>query len=470
MSRIHTWANNQLRRSSFPWIPAILAYVVSYGFSLFLGNTYYWDDWLNRITKEEFAQKARLSGFPPSREFIEFNILHNSAIAFRLVTFVCYFVGALCIHRILGRGFSLSDIQINLITLLFLVAPVNSTRVAMIIMHYSLSFSLFLIAWSLFSSRPYVLQLVALPIFWISFGTPSLLPFFLLPLGHWILLNKGKLRTASFVMGLLVVVATPTSYWIVRSMTFGSAVRDYYVPRPLGVIRGGLLVFVSLGILAYGIWRRRWTLPGNSRPMIASLGFVAVTLGASTYMAGGHLVDISDWVISFVPNFSDWDSRHQLLLGFGISLLLCAALVSPSESDLSRNRLNAILVVLFAFTFLNFTFGQEYYLDSLKQNEVIREFKSIRELSTIDAIMIDDQTPRFNARGRAVRSYEWQEMIDISLHRSKKIIAEPLRYVECAEFQPKAILHITAQNGRLESILTRNLGIRVTFEAINPCR
>jgi hypothetical protein len=207
----------------------------------------------------------------------------------------------------------------------------------------------------------------------------------------------------------------------------------------------------------------------NSRPLLASLGFIAIALGASTYMAGGHLVDISDWVISFVPNFSDWDSRHQLLLGLGLALMLCAALVSPREGRLTSTRLGAVVATIVVFTSLNFTFGQEYYLDSLKQRAIIAEFKSIPELSTIDSVMIDDQALRFNARGRAVRSVEWQEMINISLRRSSKIIAEPLRYVDCDEFQPKAILRITAENGRLETLLTRNIGVSVSIERISPC-
>jgi hypothetical protein len=469
MSRFQKWANSQICLSGFPWVPASITYLISYGFSLFLGSTYFWDDWLNRISKEEFAFKARLSGFPPTREFIEFNLLGNSAIAFRIVTFISYFLGALCIHRILGRGLSLTNVQINVVTLLFLVAPVNATRVAMIIMHYSLSLVLFLIAWLLLSSRRATLHLLALPIFWISFGTPSLLPFFLLPLSHWILLNRTKIRSAKFAGLLLLLGATPISYWIVRSMTFGSAVREYYVPRPLGVLRGGLLVLVAGGVLAYGLRRRHWSMSENSRPLLASLGFIAIALGASTYMAGGHLVDISDWVISFVPNFSDWDSRHQLLLGLGLALMLCAALVSPREGRLTSTRLGAVVATIVVFTSLNFTFGQEYYLDSLKQRAIIAEFKSIPELSTIDSVMIDDQALRFNARGRAVRSVEWQEMINISLRRSSKIIAEPLRYVDCDEFQPKAILRITAENGRLETLLTRNIGVSVSIERISPC-
>ena len=469
VSRISKWIYRSIVGRRFPSGLAILIYTVSYGQSLLLGNTYFWDDWQNRITKAAFATKAQLSGFPPTRAYIEFDVLGNSAVAFRFLTFCCYFAAALCVHRILSRDLQLSRVQINVITLVFLVAPINSTRVAMIIMHYSFSFALFFGAWALVVSRHRTIQLIAIPFFWLSFGTPSLLPFFLLPFAHWIWINRDQLSNLRTKLLMVLLVANPISYWIVRALTFGSGVREYYVPRPLGVIRGGLLVVLASGILAYGLVRRKWTLGSRGRPLLASLGFLAIALGASTYMAGGHLVDISDWLISFIPNFSDWDSRHQLLLGLGLAGSVCAVLVNPSEPELTKNRLNSIIAVLSICCVLNFTFGQEYYLDSLKQEQVIAAFKEMPELRTVGSIMIDDQAIRFNARGRIVRSFEWQEMINISLERGEPIIVEPLRYVDCTEFNPSEIVQISALNGRLESLVTRKLGIRVTSVPIEPC-
>jgi len=470
VSRISNWIHRSLVGRGFPTGLAVLIYTFSYGQNLLLGNTYFWDDWQNRITKAEFAAKARLSGFPPTRDILEYDILGNSGVLFRILTFACYFIAAVCVHRIIRHGLELSHTQVNVITLMFLVAPINSTRAAMIIMHYSLSFAIFFGAWALVISRRVSVQLIALPLFWISFGTPSLLPFFLLPLGHWIWINRAQLAKVKTQLSILLLLVTPISYWIVRALTFGSGVREYYVPRPLGVVRGGLVVVLAAGIVLYGIVRRKWSLFGTSRPLLAALGFFAVALGASTYMAGGHLVDISDWLISFVPNFSDWDSRHQLLLGLGLAGVVCAALVNPSEPELTKNRLNSIIAVLGVCCVLNFTFSQEYYLDSLKQEQVIAAFKEIPELQTVDTIMIDDQALRFNARGRMLRSFEWQEMINISLEREKPIIVEPLRYVDCTEFNPSAIVQISALNGRLESLVTRNLEIRVTSVPIEPCK
>ena len=463
------WIESSLTRPKFPLRLAAVTYFFSYGLNLVLGSTYFWDDWQNRITKAEFAAKARLSGFPPTRDILEYDILGNSGVMFRIITFVSYFVAAACLHRVLRRGLSLSVSQINVISLIFLLAPVNSTRAAMIIMHYSLSFALFFCAWALLVAKREVYSLTSIPLFWISFGTPSLLPFFLLPIIHWLLLNRGWTREVRKIVVFIILALTPMSYWVVRALTFGSGVREYYVPRPLGVIRGGLFVLVAAALVILGVIRWKWSLKSQSRPMLASLGLFATALGASTYMAGGHLVDLSDWMISFVPNFSDWNSRHQLLLGLGIATMLCAAIIDPKESIIDPNRLRALLSVLGIFCILNFTFSQEYYLDSLKQKEVISALKELPDLRTVDAIMIDDQALRFNARGRLYRSYEWQDMINISLDRSQPIVVEPLSYVDCKRFVPTEIIQITAQNGRLESLLTRHLGIQLRSFPIKPC-
>ena len=468
--RVTRWFQISLSSHQFPFRIATITYLFSFGLNLVLGNTYFWDDWINRITKAEFAVKARLSGFPPTRDILEFDLLGNSPIAFRIITFLSYFAAAICLHRVLSRGLSLSFSQVNVICLLFLLAPVNSARAALIIMHYSLSFALFFCAWAILVAEREIVGLFSIPLFWISFGTPSLLPFFLLPILHWLLLNRNRLRDWSKLSVLALLTLTPVSYWIVRALTFGAQVRDYYVPRPLGVVRGGLFVLVGGALVTVGVLKRGWSLQSRNRLLLASLGLLAVALGASTYMAGGHLVDISDWLVSFVPGFSDWDSRHQLLLGLGIAVMLCAAIIDPKESAISRGRLHVLLGTLAVFCILNFTFSQEYYLDSLKQEQVISALKEVPRLKTVEAVMIDDRALRFNARGRAIRSFEWEEMINISFNRKKSIFVEPLRYVDCKVFQPTEIIQITARNGRLESILTRNLDIQVRLIPINPCK
>jgi hypothetical protein len=265
------------------------------------------------------------------------------------------------------------------------------------------------------------------------------------------------------------LASLPVVFWIVRSQTFGANVREYYVPKPLGVIRGGLFVVVAVLFLLYGIGRKKWNMSQNARPLLIGWGVLSLAFGSAAYMAGGHLVDISDWLISFVPNFSDWNSRHQLLQPLGFALIAVGVLSGSSGETSKKAGLFGLSGLLAFSVLLNFTFSQEYYLDSLKQDQVVEQFSNIDVLKTNSHVMISDDAFRFNARGRSLRSYEWEAMLEKAHPDKGDFLVEPLRYVGCDEFKPTLILTVVATNGRLESLITRDLGIEIRVEEISPC-
>jgi hypothetical protein len=185
-------------------------------------------------------------------------------------------------------------------------------------------------------------------------------------------------------------------------------------------------------------------------------------------MLGGHLVDISDWLIAFIPNFSDWNSRHQLLLPLGISFVIAGSMQIDKPEKLRWNTFPVLTTLLAVFVLLNVTFAQEYFLDGRKQTAVIEAMASNSDLQSIQSVLIDDQAVRFNARGRLIRTYEWEGMLQKALGNDR-IKVSYLQYVDCKEFQPDAILHINAPNGRLESTLRANVAIDLWVEKIDPC-
>lgn len=445
------------------YIPPILL-------SLFYLEAVYWDD---LITPSDIASRGvyyRIAGFPSWREHLEITVLRNSPVLFHLITPICFLVASVSLKHVLKSKLPLTNFQINGLTVLFLLFPLNSTRVAMINFFYTFSYMLFFVAWALLVSNTKYFRILALPLFWLSFGTSSLLPFFALPVLHvgYLFFARRKFDVRKMLVFVSLAVL-PIVFWIVRSQTFGANVREYYVPRPLGVIRGGLFVLVAVLFLTYGIVRKRWCMAQNARPLLIGWGILSLAFGSAAYMAGGHLVDISDWMISFVPNFSDWNSRHQLLQPLGFSLIAVGTLSGPNrEQDRSRGVFGLFALILISVV-LNFTFSQEYYLDALKQDEVIEQFSKIDELNGNFQLMISDDATRFNARGRSLRAYEWVAMLEKARPSGGNYLAEPLRYVRCGEFQPTLILTVIATNGRLESLITRNLGVQVLVEEIRPC-
>ena len=449
----------------------IAFFVFSNAFGLFTLQSLFWDDWIRPIEIDDAKAWFRSAGSPPWREFFEYTILRNSPQLFHIATPICGLIAAFALYKVLRARLPLTDFQVNVTTLLFLLLPLNSAKIAMINFFYVISYMLFFVAWSLLVSKSKVAPWFAVPLFWLSFGTPSLLPFFALPLLHvgYILFSNNRLlcRRGFAVWGALATL--PIVFWIIRAQTFGANVREYYIPRPLGVIRGGLFVAVAVLFLAYGIGRKKWNMSRNARPLLIGWGMLSLAFGSTAYMAGGHLVDLSDWLISFVPNFSDWNSRHQLLQPLGFALIAAGGLSGSSYTP-SKNAGAFGLSVLLAFSvLLNFTYSQEYYLDSLKQDQVIEQFSKIKSLKSHSQVMIADDAKRFNARGRSLKPYEWTAMVKKAWPKGGDYSVETLKYVACDELKPTLILTISATNGRMESLITRDLGIEIGVTEISPC-
>jgi hypothetical protein len=453
------------------WLSFIVLYFFSFGLQFLYLDAFFWDDWLRGDSLYSLYAAWENNGIAPGRGFIEFSVLRNSPVLFHLVTMVCFFVSALALFKILKSRLPLNDFQVKAITLLFLLLPLNSARVAMIVFYYSFSNMLFFVAWLLLVSKSKVAPWLAIPLFWLSFGTPSLIPFFALPWMHFgytlFSSNQRLSRRGLAVFGVLATL--PIAFWIIRAQTFGANIREYYVPKPLGVIRGGLFVVVAIVFLVYGIVQKKWNMSQNARPLLIGWGVLSLAFGSAAYMAGGHLVDISDWLISFVPNFSDWNSRHQLLQPLGFALIAVGVLSGSSEETSKKAGVFGLSGLLAFSVLLNFTFSQEYYLDSLKQDQVIEQFSNIDALKTNSQVMISDDAFRFNARGRSMRSYEWEAMLEKAHPDEDEFLVEPLRYVSCDEFKPTLILTVVAINGRLESLITRDLGIEIRVQEISPC-
>ena len=84
--------------------------------------------------------------------------------------------------------------------------------------------------------------------------------------------------------------------------------------------------------------------------------------------------------------------------------------------------------------------------------------------------MIDDQAERFNARGRGVRSYEWEAMFSSVYHGNSRKTFVGYDFVDCtSDFIPDTLLTITATNGRLKATLLRDIGVNIAVTHISPC-
>lgn len=452
----------------------MILYGLSFGPLFLSARNLYWDDWnlfdpvTEKIAKNHYAG----SGRAPWSGFFESTVQNSSPIIFRIVTFFAFWAAAYFLFKILSKLDILTRNQITVICLIFLLLPVNSARIALITNAYSISYFLFFLGWYLITFQKIkIFQGFGLICFFLSYTSIGLIPFTILPLAYILILNKkNSLKFANrYLINFLLLAALPVLYLVLRNLFWppSNGYKKMYTPQLLGLIRGILFVIICSIPGIYGTFFAKWNRANIDRFLVAS-GLFAISVGAFPYMVGGHLVDISDWLIAFIPNFSDWDSRHQLLLPLGAALILGGSFKIHSDKPLRWNSSPTFSIVIVFCVVLNITFAQEYFLDGKKQEAIMSEMVTNDDLKNSSAILIDDTSVEFNARGRLIRSYEWEAMLQkVFGDNSKKV--SYLQYVDCQKFQPDAILHISAPNGRLESTIKRSVAINLWVEKINPC-
>ncbi len=466
--------NQQLVKNRFPWKLALPLYALSYGVMLLFSKAYFWDDWLSYYSKSASGTKDALRqvGFWPINGIFQVDVLGRRPELFAIVTIACFFITGWCLFHILSTVKILSTDQVRLITILFLVLPINSARVSMSVFIYSYSLLLFYLAWYLLvAKRSHFVWLLSIPLFLMSFNTVALIAFFIVPCAHLLYMKLSVPevnKRFAYVLSALFASLAPL-YWIIdrRYNPPQGVYLTMYTPQKLGMLRALLLLFVCAGLIFWYLKSRKGNFSENKRYAIIIAGITITAIGASPYIVGGHLVDISDWLIAFVPRSSDWDSRHQLLLGLGISVTI-AGVVGSIDSTFKRQ----CLAVLFGLCVMwNVTYMHSYYLDALKQDQVIAAIQIKDELKNSRVIMINDLTDRYNARGRFYRSYEWEGMLAKAFGANSISAISGKSYIDCSDaLIPDTLLTIVALNGRLESTVTRDIGIELIVESIQPCK
>jgi len=461
-------------KNHFPWALSLSLYALSYCLTLLFLKAYFWDDWYIYFSKSnsEVGQLFRMHGDWPIRSFIESDVLGNRPELFRLFMIACYFFAGWFLFHILSTIKILTNEQVRLSTVLFLILPINSARVAMCNFVWSYSLLLFYLAWYLLvTKRSRVAIFLSVPLFLLSFSAVSLIIFFALPCMHLLYMKlsvpAANKRVAYLITALFAMLAP--LYWII-DRRFNGPQGTYLVQYTVGksgLMRALLLLFVCAVIVCLFLKSCDKDSDKGRRSVIISTGIVTTVVGAFPYIVGGHLVDISDWLIAFVPRFSDWDSRHQLLFGLGLSLTI-TGLIGSIDSTFKRHSLS----VLFGLcVFWNVTNMHAYYLDALKQDQVVAVIQKSDELKTSRVIMINDLTERFNARGRGYRGYEWDGIFAKAFGDNLRSTISGSSFVHCNDsLIPDTLLTITAQNGRLESTVFRDLGIVLSVESIQPCK
>lgn len=457
------------------WPQTIFLYVISHGFMLASWNALYWDDWMVYVANSSgeplgaFASGSECVRWCiPLRSWTESLLTSPGPWLMRAVTFVYFPITAWLLSRFLLRTNWLRQNEITLVTLFWLLLPANGARAGLVMSYYSFSVLLFALgSWMLFSRRPITRVLSLFPLFWSMF-TASLQVFAFALLVMLLAKRSSEPREKQRLTTLLALVLIVLLFAHRFILPFVSSsfeiTRDGYNEiQPAFLMRGVLISVLLMSPLLYFLNRRRLQMQVALESYQLGIGLAVLAAGTFPYLAVGHFANLSDWILPFLPDESDWNSRHQLLQPFGLAVILAAV----SQMLGARMRSFAAVVLTFSVA-INIATYSGYYLDAMKQREFINAIEDAdTQLEGVSALVINDQAPRFNARGRELRSYEWTAMLSKATARNILVDSNSIQF--CHESRPTKMLTITAARGRLESLFTGSIGISVDFDRLPAC-
>jgi hypothetical protein len=466
--------DRSIETNRFPWKIGVTLYTISYGLMFGFLDAYFWDDWfvnfkLNETEAHQYWKDSL--GFFPTNRFIEISLLDRNPVLFHLLTFLIFLLIPVVAFSIAKCFNLIGQAQRFYFTIIFLVLPINSARVSMACFRLSYSLLIFLVAWLvLVHPRTSRYKYLSTPLFAFSFLAQSLIPFFVLPCLHnWYLgiMKNDEQRKMKTLFRVSFVAVAPLYLFI--AWVFDPPVeerREYFTPGLSGVVRAiMILVAVSL-VFVWSASRKHKDEDQWRINVLFSLSFFALALGAAAYIASGRLVDISEWMLNFVPRASDWESRHQLLLGLGIALFVSTLLMTIDRGIRTRVFVGLVGICVV----LNFSMMQGYYFDALKQKETVSLLSNIEEISEWKSVLVADEADVYNARDRGIRSYEWEQMIIKAGGNENVSVVTSIQPCEIGqETEPAVYLLLTPSRGRLAAMVKGEVGINIRVTSVSLC-
>jgi hypothetical protein len=463
--------NNRLKPAKdalegFPWRLATILYTLSWVWSLLRPNTLYWDDWafIYGQPKTYLNQIFVDTGLPPWRAIIDQELIAIGYWTIPLLTFFMFFASGICIFLIFKKIRLISEMQNKFITLLFLLLPINHSRIALVLFGYTSSYFLFFVAWLLLiRSKKFSSFLIALVLFFWSFMTHSFLFFYALPLLHFVIMQypewKIDLRSFKLHVRTFCLFSLPFCYYILRSF--------FWYPKPEwdgyhSITFGGLqkgLTFGATGLLIIGVSIFVFSRFKSAKKSLLTIlvGWLIFAWSLLPYFANGRLPDF----ISVFAFRSDWGGRHIMLTPLGAALMLSGVLgIMPTRLKKTMALTSVAMCLV-----INVFFGSQFYLDSIKKEELTNLFVkagSSQKINSESDIYFVDDTKIFNGRFSTYRDPELRNKLIISRVNAKSITGK----ASCQD-APNAIeFALKTKKSYLAALLSGDLGL---YLEINKC-
>lgn len=391
-------------------------------------NGIYWDDWVlyNQPFSELQDMMNQLTGNAHVFEYIHrtFSSIGNEVFSFRLATVLLYFLSGLFLYFILLNIKPIPRQSVFYITLLFLILPVNSARIALCDFQYGLFLCLFFMAfWVLTQAikrpRNLILRATVLVLFYFSFYVSSLLVFYAIVLLYLLYQTHQRPNQSRLASTLHLFSKYPD--FVVLPLLFYGIKSHYFIPYglydhynalstnpfliPLELLRSVRYAFFEPLGQAVFISLRFWYLLTVLTLLIAvylrdRTPFLT-DIPIKTLMAAGILFFIIAVfpyiVVGKMPVLSSFGSRHMLLIPLGIALILYTTILAIEQKR--KNLGHALLLILIASCILKNMHDQTQYLkDWMYQVALEEHFKTNPEIKQNRTFILNSHITLANHR------------------------------------------------------------------------
>lgn len=422
----------------------------------------FWDDWTlyNMDDRGIMSQFYGNGGITTGYLHIFLKNVWGSPMLYHVLTFILQLLSLFLLFRIhekfkMRKKFSLFFLFTILI---YAVLPVFDSKVTMIVFPYTLRLTSFLIAFvfllKYFENRKRIdFRILSLLFFFFSFFTNSLLVFYLIPiflvifLPFWQRVFSENLISdySIFVRKMIGQVllhldffVLPFLFWLLRSLYFQpsqvyAAVGynkikvESILELPFRFVLSGYVFFVSLvplirealqvpeiwliflGVAVFiNVWFKNQDFSFKISWKLLFWGLVVYGIGIFPYL-----------MVNKIPGFGWNSARHQLLIGFGLCIIIMALLLKIKAPNLKKVFFSLLMGGFAAFTFfLHFSYFKGY----IKQTVLMSYFESQNFSSDqSQTILYHDKTDNFTQKGNPSNFYELSGILKLS-HPEEKIM------------------------------------------------
>jgi len=430
------------------WIS--LVYTLAHGLML-LNRGIYWDDWvLYMMDRETLAQFLPQAGTPILAYYYSFLFSFNDSILIiRVIVFSSYLISALLLNEILKTVSEIDGTSRLVLVLIFAVFPAMAAREIVSVSYYGVSCLMFMFAAWLTArylrTRTPILRVMILSIFFIAFFVNTFVFFYVLLLSYILYQENRSASRAAAARNICLkypdFLVLPVAFWAVRYLFFlpYGLYADYNVlsitnlyPQTLArglatsfyesfvflllyclsllfgrVILSPLLAptfVVSLAVL-YAILRKT-DVPSRDVKRALKMflvGCCIYAVGVFPYLAVGKM-----------PVPFSLESRHELLVPFGASFIICYGLsLVPRRLLFSHTFARKLLLcaLLALFVTANVAIHLDFQRDSFKQQSLIHSIQSSQTMRGATTFLFIDHTISLNALARDYNFYEYTSIM-----------------------------------------------------------